>query len=296
MGSALELLVPPAREAEAGALARGLFATWEATLSRFRPDSELSRLVARAGHAVPVSAVLFAATSEALRAAGATGGLFDPGLGRQIAGLGYDRPFDDLPPDAADASGDAAAGGGWRAIELDPAAGSVRLPVGLALDLGGIAKGMAVDACLEGLRELGIAPALVSAGGDLAVTGTPPACGDWVVALPEAGPDATVSLRRGALATSSTRRRRWRRGGALHHHLLDPRTGLPATSGLGAVSVAADRCAQAEVAAKCALLLGPRAGARFLEERGLPGLLVEDGGTTHAVGGWPAPATRAAVA
>jgi thiamine biosynthesis lipoprotein len=296
MGSALELLVPEGRAAEAAATAREHFAVWEATLSRFRAGSELCRLGARAGRAVPVSALLFAAVSEALRAARATGGLFDPGLGRQISRLGYDRSFVALPGDAACVPASGVAGGAWRWIELDAAARTVRLPIGLALDLGGIAKGLAVDACLERLGEMGIAPALVSAGGDLAVTGVPPACHDWIVALPEAGPHATIALRRGALATSSTRGRRWRRGGALHHHLLDPTSGLPARSGVCAVSVAADRCAQAEVAAKCAVLLGPVEGARFLEERCLPGLLVEDDGTTHPVAGWPRTATPAAVA
>lgn len=293
MGTRVELLVPAGREPDARRLAGELFARWEAGLSRFRPESDLSRLNALAGRAVPVGRLLLAVVEEALRAAEATGGLYDPALLTQLTALGYDRSFDELPCDGEDHSGAPRPGGRWREIRVDPDAGSVHLPAGVGLDLGGLAKGMAVDACGGLLRARGIVPALVSAGGDLAVAGAPAGGTGWTIALPEAGDAVTVVLRRGALATSSVRRRRWRRGGAERHHLIDPRTGLPAASGLSAVSVAADRCAQAEVAAKCALLLGPEDGRRFLDDRELPGLLATDVGEVLASAAWPVEAVAA---
>jgi thiamine biosynthesis lipoprotein len=289
MGSEVELLVPGAMADAGERLARDLFGAWERELSRFRPDSGLSRLNAGAGASAAVSPLLYRAVTEALRAARATGGIYDPTLLRHVSELGYHRSFAELPFTAPPGRGPAGPGGRWREIRLQPAGRRVRLPPGAGLDLGGLVKGMAVDACLDGLAALGALPALVGAGGDLAVRGRPPAGDGWLVALPEAGPEEAVVLRRGALATSSVRRRRWRQGDRVRHHLLDPRTGLPAESGLRAVSVAADLCAQAEVAAKSALILGPAAGAEFLAARGLAGLLVENGGRLHPVGPWPAP-------
>ena len=72
---------------------RELFERWEATLSRFRPDSELSRLDREAGREMPASPLLRRVTSAALRAAAATGGVFDPTLGRRLAAIGYAAPF-----------------------------------------------------------------------------------------------------------------------------------------------------------------------------------------------------------
>ena len=117
----------------------------------------------------------------------------------------------------------------------------------------------------------------VNAGGDLAVHGQPPNASGWEIAIDGSVP-SQVSLRSGALATSSVERRRWQVDGQPRHHLLDPRTGMPATTGLRSASVAAATCQQAEVAAKAALLLGPAAGSDFLLRRNLSGLLVTDDG------------------
>lgn len=284
-----EVVVLTAGHAPAGAVARvrGLFALREEALSRFLPTSELSRLNRSAGRAMEVSPLMLETVDAAIRAAAATGGAFDPTLGRQMAAIGYDRPFGlprrvtvlGMPP--------AGPGGGWREIAVDPARGTVTVPVGTALDFGGIAKGMAVDAAAVALRRAGVAEALVSAGGDLAVFGRPPGRPGWPVAVEGVG-GPPVWVAHGALATSSVSRRRWRQGDVERHHLLDPRTGDPAASGLRSVSVAAARCARAEVAAKVALILGPADGAAFLADRGLSGLLVPDEGPPLAVGGWPA--------
>jgi thiamine biosynthesis lipoprotein len=109
---------------------------------------------------------------------------------------------------------------------------------------------MAVDAALERLRLNGIGTAMVNAGGDLAVLGLPPDAEQWPVAVPGQHHLWTIPLRRGSIATSGIARRHWWQGQTLRHHLLDPRTGLPAQSDLWSVTVIADRCEQAEVAAK----------------------------------------------
>src|SRR5439155_22588655 len=131
---------------------------------------------------------------------------------------------------------------------------------GVGLDLGGIAKGMAVDAALARLRALGVDAALVNAGGDLAVHGRLPGGTAWPVVVQGRRAPQTVLLERGALATSGIARRRWQQGQQSRHHLLDPRTGLPAQSGLLSITVVAARCVQAEVAATAAFVLGPQEG------------------------------------
>jgi thiamine biosynthesis lipoprotein len=282
----VRVLLPHPHRTQAFAVAH-LFADWERRLSRFSPESELSRLNAAAGRPVQVSRLLAGVLRRALAAAEATGGLFDPTLGRRIADLGYaetfahagrgDTALAHVPPHAAKTR--------WRDVSIDPA-GAVTVPAGVAIDLGGIAKGMAVDRSLALLRALGVPSALVSAGGDLAVTGSLPEGRAWPVAVEEPGTEAAILLRRGAIATSSTERRRWRAHGREQHHLLDPRTGDPAVTGVLRATVAAPTCEQAEVAAKSALILGVERGAPFLEERRLCGLLCTGRGAT-AAGGWP---------
>jgi thiamine biosynthesis lipoprotein len=288
MGTTVSLLVPEQSTRRAGALVRALFWEWERTLSRFLPHSELSALNRQAGVEVTVSPLLCEVLGAALDAAWATDGLYDPTLLPQLTQLGYDRSFETMPDLVPTLAFPTAPGGRWREISLDRARRRVRLTPGMALDFGGIAKGMAVDAALERLQAAGVEEALVNAGGDLAAYGLPTGEGAWPVSITGYRDDVwTVPLHHGALATSGTARRHWRQGGERRHHLLDPRTGRPADSGLWSVSVVAARCVQAEVAAKVAFVLGSQDGARFLHDRGLAGLLIEENGRSHTAGAWP---------
>lgn len=285
MGTEVRVVVPQNVPAAATNRVRALFATWEAALSRFRPDSELCHMNAGAGRPFTASPLLFGVMQAAVRAARATDGLFDPSLGVQVRALGYDRSFD-LIAGGPDGPVDARPGGAWRNVALDPLTRSVTVPPGVGIDLGGIAKGMAVDAAIGTLRGAGISTALVSAGGDLRVLGRPPAHPHWGIALEEQG-GRVIALRRGALATSSTAKRAWGPPAARRHHLLDPSTGLPTASGTRAVTVAARTCAQAEVAAKAALVAGPLEGADMLRRLGLDAVVVPDRGSPIAIGEWP---------
>ncbi len=281
MGTHVTVLLPADRRDGAG-LARAQFEAWDARFSRFRSGSELSRLNAAAGTAVSVSQPMFAAATMAIDAARATAGTFDPLLARRLVELGYDRTFDDLEPTRALPDLGEWSPGRWRDVELDVGRRTIRLPAETGLDLGGLAKGMAVDAALAELRRAGIPYAAVNAGGDLAVHGMPPGMRTWSIVVDGAG-ERAVTILRGALATSTVLERRWRVGAETRHHLLEPRTGLPAASGVVLATVAASTCAQAEVAAKVALLRGPELGAAFLRGHGLAGLLVAEDGTTQRI-------------
>lgn len=287
MGTTIYILLPESQVEMGTQIVRTLFAEWEQTLSRFLPESELSRLNQQAGTPVAVSDLLYDVLATALTAAQATEGVYDPTLLDQLVQLGYDRTFNDLPAVRFDPIIPGEPGGRWRGIKVDPIRRHVTLPTGIKLDFGGIAKGMAVDAALESLLQNGVRQALVNAGGDLAALGLPPDEEQWMVAVPGQDKFWTIPLRHGAVATSGIAHRHWWQGNTLRHHILDPRTGLPAQSDLWSVTVVADRCEQAEVAAKVAFILGSRSGADFLRRHRIAGLLVHEDGTWEAVEPWP---------
>ena len=271
MGTTISLLLPADRAEEAAGI-RDLVAEWEATCTRFDPRSELSLLNAAGGRPRVVSDLLFTVLWTARRAAEATDGLFDPTLLRSLEAIGYDRDFATLvaEPPAGGSRGPPPSTGGWRGLELDRARRTVRLPAGVGLDLGGLAKGMAVDAAIADLAARDVGVAAVDAGGDLAVLGLPPGTEAWPIAIEAPDGAQQVRLVSGALATSSVSRRRWRQGRAVRHHLIDPRTGLPSRARLWSTSVAAATCAQAEVAAKAAFLLGPTPGRGYWPDTASP--------------------------
>jgi FAD:protein FMN transferase len=165
----------------------------------------------------------------------------------------------------------------------------VRIPKGVALDLGASGKAWAADRSAAAVAKgLGVSVA-VECGGDVAVGGPLPK-GGWpvrVAADSDTGAWQDVVIFDGGLATSGTTSRRWRRGGVELHHIIDPATGRPARSPWVAVTVAAASCVEANAASTAALIMGERAPA-WLDEHKLPARLVDAGGTVHFAGGWSA--------
>jgi thiamine biosynthesis lipoprotein len=169
--------------------------------------------------------------------------------------------------------------GRWREIELDTARQAVRLPVGVGLDLGGIAKGDTAQQALNLLAQTG--PALVDAGGDLVAASAPANFPGWPVALStpwsEATPTrdlATFWLAAGALATSGVDYRSWVQDGLVAHHLIDPQTGQPAQTDTLTATVFAPEAAVAEAWATATLIAGMEAGIDNLLEHELAGLVI----------------------
>ncbi len=276
MGTDVEILLDARPDGDAElALARAEFefARLEALLSRFRPESELSRLN-EAGE-LAAGEELREVVALALDARARTGGRFDPTVHDAVVAAGYDRSFDDLADSGTTKA--VPAGGGVRVegtrIALDP---------GVRLDLGGIGKGYAVDRIATWLAPFG--PCLVNAGGDLAVAGVPPG-GSWPVGVDTPRGPLTLGVREGALATSGRDRRRWTRDGEEQHHLIDPVTGRPAATDLVTVTVAAPTAVEAEIAAKSLFLAGSQAAAAEADATGIPALLVTDDGAVRFAGG-----------
>jgi thiamine biosynthesis lipoprotein len=258
MGTSVSLIADGRSPAEAFERAARhvemVFAREDLRFSRFRGDSELTRVNARAGRWTKVSSGFATLLAYSLDAAARSGGLFDPTVLPSLIAAGYDRDFDELIAGARDALHPSEPCGRWPEIELD--GDLVRLPVGVGLDFGGIAKGWTVDLAARAAVGEGLRWAIVNAGGDLRIAGSLPREG-FVIAIddPEASGEelSRVRVAGGALATSSVTARAWGPG---LHHLIDPRTGLPADTGILQATVWAETCAEAEIRAKWALLSG----------------------------------------
>ena len=224
-------------------------------LSRFEPDSELSRLNAGAGRWIEVGDELEHLLRESLRAWELSGGLVNVAVLPAMLGIGYTRTFSEGPtPVVAIEPAPLPA----LADVLEVVPGRARVETGWGVDLGGIAKGWLADRLTERLGER----CLVNLGGDLCARGAGPDGGGWPVGFG----GVTVMLRDQGAATSSTRKRSWIRPGAEErvHHLIDPRTGAPSRTDVSEVSVVAADATLAEVVAKTALLLGSAEAAPFL--------------------------------
>lgn len=282
---------------------------FEQCWSRFRADSELSLLNASAGAPFTCSFLLWEAISRAASAWHETNGLFDPTVLPSLRAIGYDVTFRQIVADPAEdePAAEAPVGGrpdvpfggrpaasasehldvpapiGFGAVELDPANRRVVLPPGAAIDLGGVGKGLTADLLIGHLNACGATSVLVSAGGDLRVSGPGPDEDDaWMIDI-ENPIDGSVLLRfplvDEALVQSTTKFRAWRRGGRLVHHLIDPRTGWPSTSGIASVIVTGRQAWRAEAVAKAALIAGEADGLDLLARTGHDGWLLRDDGS-----------------
>jgi thiamine biosynthesis lipoprotein ApbE len=300
LGTHADLLVTGDLE-PARAAVEAVLADVDATYSRFRPDSELMEVNRRAGETVALSPLLARAIGAAIRAAQLTDGLCDPTIGQALLRIGYDDDFSVIAAGSGPISLHVERAPGWRTLAFDAGARTLRAPHGVTIDLGSTGKALAADlaaaAAVAAMDARGAGSgALVSLGGDLAIAGSVPADG-WQVRIAEDStlpPDAVVAgepaevvtIREGAIATSSTMVRRWRRGRVTVHHLIDPRTGLPARSPWRTVSVAAATCVDANAAATAALIRGD-GGPDWLAGLGLASRFVDASARVVRAAGWP---------
>jgi len=298
LGCGTRLVVTePAGLEPARAAMDGVLSSIDTACSRFREDSEISGLNRAAGRVVRIGPLLSEAIEVALRAARITNGAVDPTIGSALRISGYDRDYDALPAIGGPIRLMAHPVPGWRSVRLDRIAGTAWLPEGVELDLGATAKAYAADLAAVAAARAAGGGALVSLGGDIAVSGPAPE-GGWRIQISEdsgapiADDEETIAIQRGGLATSSMTVRRWRRGGVELHHLIDPQTGLPVDGPWRTATVAAATCVDANTASTAAVVLGEGASA-WLESMALPARLVAQDGTLVRVAGWPLPEARA---
>lgn len=267
--------------ADAAVFARAFdwFRRVEAACSRFDRNSEVLRLLDHVGEPTPVSAILYEAVAFALAVAEASGGAFDPTIGHLLAERGFARNY----RTGETITTTVAAGGHptFRDVNLDPHRRTITLQRPLVLDLGAVAKGLAID--LAGQELAPLAGSLIDAGGDLAVRGRNPSGTPWQIGIRHPRRDdavlATLRLTDAAVCTSGDYERP-AAAPATGHHLLDPRSGR-SPGAVTSVTTIAPTALAADALGTAAFVLGPRRGVRFLARQGVAGLLVTPDLTLH---------------
>ena len=247
------------------------FAEVERRCSRFDEASELRRLSRSAGERVPVSELLFNALALAIEVAEATDGALDPAIGRRMEGLGYDTNY--LSHERVASSSWADPSGSYRDILLDAGSRTVRLLRPLALDLGAVAKGLAIDLAAQELQ--GLPGFVVNAGGDIVARGSNPDGEPWKIGIrhPRQHDEliASLSITDAAVCTSGGYERP--QSGDDGHHIIDPATGRSATDALS-VTVIAPTAVVADALSTAAFVLGPESGIALLAREGVDGIVV----------------------
>jgi thiamine biosynthesis lipoprotein len=279
MGSRIEVVMDNGERETSSALESvpQWFEAWESALSRFRPESELSRLQGRSGDHLAASPTLCAVLAESIRAAEYTDGLVTPLVLDALQAAGYEGSFEEIDFSPAPDPRRTVRIPDWRNLHSDPTNGTLDLPAGSHLDLGGIAKGWAADRAAAVLGRRG--PALIDAGGDISVSGPRADGSSWPIGVgnPFAPSESLllIALSAGGVATSGRDYRRWIQSGKMRHHIIDPRTGEPAATDVLTATVIAPNARLAEAGAKAALILGSRAGIEWINRHAeLAGMLV----------------------
>ncbi len=248
----------------------------ESRFTRFCEESELSALNRSSGRRFKASADLFAVVALTRRFFHLTRGLFDPSILPELKRAGYDRSMEVLRekgPSPLLETLLANEHASFSEMELDESDNTILLPPGMALDLGGIAKGWIAEQAARILSGYARACA-VDAGGDMFLVGSPEGLQQWPVALEDPlQPKAILTELKvdpGAIATSTITKRVWQQAGKNRHHIIDPRTGEPAVSDWISVTVIAPHAYEAEVFAKALLIGGPQEAEEILRHSGVP--------------------------
>jgi thiamine biosynthesis lipoprotein len=269
--------------------ALGWFREVERVCSRFQPTSEVSQLSSRVGEPVAVSPMLFAATHFALAVADETDGAFDPTLGSLLETAGFNRehrsgwPVRIAPAASADAT--------FRSVELDAGARTIMLHCPLLLDLGAVAKGLAIDMAAKELRDHGYENFTVDAGGDLYFAGTNAAGEPWSVGIRHPRRENEIidefRVSNAAVCTSGDYERRAPGDNpAIEHHIVDPRTGASAKR-CASVTTLAPSAMVADALGTAAFVLGPIDGLALLERHGLDAVIISPDLERAATAGVP---------
>jgi thiamine biosynthesis lipoprotein len=263
------------------------FRGMEESCSRFDEASEVRRLSESVGTAVPVSAMLFESAQFAIALAEDTAGAFDPTIGYRMQARGFNRHYRTGAVSAPEPAANADAPASFRDVRLDADARTITLLRPMALDLGAVAKGMAVDLAA---REL--APFenfAIDAGGDLYLGGQNARGEPWSVGVRNPRDTEkmldTTRVSNMAVCTSGDYERMVN-DSTREHHIMDPRTGGASTDA-ASVTVIAPSAMVADGLATAAFVLGPKRGIALLDRHGVRGLIVTPTLERFATrGGW----------
>jgi thiamine biosynthesis lipoprotein len=251
----------------------GWFAEVERICNRFDEASALRQLCLTSGRPVRVPPLLLRALEVALEVARLSNGAFDPTVGAEMEQHGFDR---DYRTGSRGRSGLMPRTVSFRDVEVDPVQGIVTLARPLLLDLGAVAKGLAMD--LAAVELTGLGSFAINAGGDVLVRGSNAEGGVWIIGVKDPGRPqeltAVLALTNRAVCTSGD----YERSTASGHHILDPRT-RESSGRLSSATVIAPSAMLADALSTAAFVLGAEAGRRFLEEQCVEGMLIAPDGS-----------------
>ena len=262
----------------------------DAAMSTYRPDSEISRVNASGSEGpVAASAELLGIVEQALRIAEASGGAFD--ISYESVGYLYDFRARQRPDAAALAAAIDAVD--YRAIDVDRAAGTIAFAKpGMRINLGGIAKGYAVERAASILRDAGVVHALLNAGGDTRVIGDRRGQ-PWIVGIRHPRLEGEVATRLPivdeAISTSGDYERFFEEDGRRYHHIINPATGEPTETVISATVIGPD-AVLTDALATTVFVLGADAGIELIEGyAGYETIVVEPTGRLRFSSGLVAP-------
>lgn len=239
----------------------------ENVFSRFDSDSEIAIINRQAGSWTPVTAEVAALIEKGLGYGHLTEGAFDITIGALMNLWGFHTESPSVP--AHDELERVLTLVDFARVELDFITEQVRIPPNYILDLGGIAKGYAVDRGRGVLLEHGMVHGMINAGGDIAVIGERPGGGGWRVGIQDPVDSgsilAVVELTDMAIVTSGDYERFFEANGARYHHILDPRTGYPA-DGLRSVTIVAPSATASDALSTAVFVLGWSAGQTLIQK------------------------------
>ncbi len=255
----------------------------EAATDHRKEDSVLAAL--RRGERVTLSGDLRAVFASAMMIARESSGAFDPTMGKVVSLWGFDMDTPRLPLEQELRNSLKTVG-----FEKVTLAGTIKAGSPVWLDLGGVAKGYAVDEAVKVLKEQGVSAGIVNAGGDLKAFGRKPGGKRWRIGVqaPDDYQDlvGVLEIANGAVATSGDYERYFETGGKRYHHILDPGTGYPARSGLRSVTIIASDCLLADALSTAIFVMGPEKGLELVKGRdGVHAVLVLETGEVLTTGG-----------
>ncbi len=249
-------------------------------MSTFLPESEVSQINRSAGGSwTSVHPELLTVVREALRYGRLSDGAFDITY-KPLSGLWSFEP-DSRPPDPEEVRRILPLIN-YQAVRIDDQGRILLEHPGMAMGLGGIAKGYAVDCAVAVLQEQGITNAIVNAGGDLRVLGRPSTDRTWRIGIQDPRNRGeiirAVAITQGALATSGDYENYFLYQNRRYHHILDPRTGFPAR-GCRSVTVIAPTTMMADAMATAVFLMGPEKGMALIQELpDIEGMIIDETG------------------
>lgn len=242
----------------------------EKVFSRHLKDSAITRINQGSGQWVPVTDEVMALLEKALHYSELSSGAFDITVGRLIDLWGFGTDKQKIPPETELAQ--ALATVGYRSVEIDKSAKMVRIPSGTIIDLGGIAKGYAVDQARKVLEAKGVKSGMIYAGGDITTIGAKPDGSSWRVGVQHPRESTAligiVEMENKTIVTSGDYERYFMDNGIRYHHIIDPHTGYPARDVIS-VTIYGSEAADADALSTTIFVLGLERGKALIEN--LPG-------------------------